>query len=256
MGRGSSDWPIAVRNGDHDEPPLDGTTAHDQRPRLRPVGARRAVTCSDASGELVAPANTHGVTTVLRALVEGIPLPDGGQLPATALVGRLTKVAHIQEAFQLTEHGVRIRHQMTPPGHPLSMTSARIGRSRSGCTAIRTCSAATNAVTLTGAHNASTYGAHMASALAHDLAKRGHVIVSDRASASTRRSTVPPCRAAPSIAVLPCGVDRPHPAADAALFGEVRERGLVLSSTRRRRRRRAHGTRGPGASPLLSPRRP
>ncbi len=185
--------------------------------------------CSDASGEVVAQANIHGVTTVLHALVEGLPLPGGGQLPATALVGRLT-TTEVHEAFQITEHGVRI---LTPADAAWPSALDDLGARRPLALWVHGDAdllGRDNAITLTGARNASTYGAHMASVLTHDLAQRGHVFVSGSGfgidTAVHRAALSAP---APSVAVLPCGVDRPHPAANAALFGDVRERGLVLS---------------------------
>lgn len=185
--------------------------------------------CSDAAGEMVAQANAHGVMTALRALVTGVPLPDGSELPATALVGRLTR-DDLQEALGITERGPRV---LTPADADWPSALHALGPNRPlalwlhGNTDLL-CS--DSAVALIGARSASAYGTHMASDLARELAQRNHVIVSGSGfgiDTAVHRATV--MVPAPSIAVLSCGVDRPYPAANADLLDDVRAKGLVLS---------------------------
>lgn len=85
-------------------------------------------------------------------------------------------------------------------------------------------------VTVTGARAATAYGAHVASMLAGDLARRGRVVVSGAAygiDAAAHRAALASGR--PSIAVMASGVDRPYPAGHRELLGEIVDNGVLVA---------------------------
>src|SRR5205823_6386247 len=74
------------------------------------------------------------------------------------------------------------------------------------------------------------YGAHVARSLARELAAAGVVVISGLARGIdgwAHRGALDP--AAPTVAVLGCGIDRDYPRAHAALAAQICERGLVVS---------------------------
>ncbi len=87
-------------------------------------------------------------------------------------------------------------------------------------------------VTITGARAATTYGDHIASELATDLAGRGKVILTggaygiDAAAIRATNSTAP----GRSIVILACGLDRTYPTAHDDLFTRVTMTGGLLMS--------------------------
>ena len=86
------------------------------------------------------------------------------------------------------------------------------------------------AVAVVGARSCSPYGAHVARALARDLAAAGVVVVSGLArgiDGEAHRGALE--GGGPTIAVLGCGIDRDYPRANAALARRVRESGVVVS---------------------------
>lgn len=87
-----------------------------------------------------------------------------------------------------------------------------------------------NAVAVVGSRAATSYGTEQATELSRDLAAMGHTVVSGLAygidQAAHRGALL---AGGPTIAVLPCGVDRPYPAAHAQLLEAVAERGLVVA---------------------------
>ncbi|PZF86044.1 DNA-processing protein DprA [Jiangella anatolica] len=103
-------------------------------------------------------------------------------------------------------------------------------------------------IVLTGSRAASHYGERVASDIAHDLAKSGYVVTTGGqfgidAAALRAASGVD----APSIAVLPSGLDQPHPAAHGPLFDRVAgSGGLLLTEAPpdARATRAAHARRG------------
>jgi DNA processing protein len=86
------------------------------------------------------------------------------------------------------------------------------------------------AVAIVGARACSGYGASVARSLGRDLAAAGLVVVSGLArgiDAEAHRGALE--GAAPTVAVLGCGIDRDYPAAHADLARRVAEAGLIVS---------------------------
>jgi len=87
-----------------------------------------------------------------------------------------------------------------------------------------------NAVAVVGSRAATSYGTEQATELSRDLAKMGHTVISGAAygvdQAAHRGALL---AGGPTIAVMPCGVDRPYPTAHAQLLDTIAERGLVVS---------------------------
>jgi DNA processing protein len=85
-------------------------------------------------------------------------------------------------------------------------------------------------VAIVGARAASSYGLHVAGDLAFGVAADGWTVVSGGAfgidAAAHRGALAADGR---TVAVLACGVDRPYPAGNAALFEQIGERGLLIS---------------------------
>ncbi len=85
-------------------------------------------------------------------------------------------------------------------------------------------------VAITGAHAATPYGVTVAMEIAAGLCAKNWTIVSgggfgiDTAAHRTARA-----EGGRTVAVLACGVDRPHPAGNAALFEQIAETGLLVS---------------------------
>jgi DNA processing protein len=86
------------------------------------------------------------------------------------------------------------------------------------------------AVAIVGARASSGYGASVARSLGRELASAGLVVVSGLArgiDAEAHRGALE--GAAPTVAVLGCGIDRDYPAAHAELARRVAESGLIVS---------------------------
>ncbi|MDP3968072.1 MAG: DNA-processing protein DprA [Nocardioides sp.] len=87
-----------------------------------------------------------------------------------------------------------------------------------------------NSVAVVGSRAATSYGTEQATELSRDLASMGHTVISGLAhgvdEAAHRGALI---AGGPTIAVLPGGVDRPYPAANAQLLEAIAERGLVVS---------------------------
>jgi DNA processing protein len=85
-------------------------------------------------------------------------------------------------------------------------------------------------VTLVGARAATDYGVHVATDLAHDLTGRGWtVLASGGYGIDTAAHRGALAADGTTVAVLPVGVDRPFPTANAGLFDRIAERGLLVS---------------------------
>ena len=85
-------------------------------------------------------------------------------------------------------------------------------------------------IAIVGARAATTYGDHIASDLAGDLAATGAVIVSGGAygiDGSAHRSAIGV--GGTTIAFLAGGVDRPYPSGHQQLFGQIKETGAIVS---------------------------
>jgi DNA processing protein len=86
-------------------------------------------------------------------------------------------------------------------------------------------------VAVVGARASSAYGNHVAAELSFALAEAGWAVVSGGAfgiDAAAHRGALA-AGAAPTVAVLACGVDVVYPRANDRLLGEVAERGLIVS---------------------------
>lgn len=85
-------------------------------------------------------------------------------------------------------------------------------------------------VAIVGSRAATDYGRHAATDLAQQLAGQQHTIVADGgfgvATAALRSALLTSC---PPIAILPTGLDRPHPAVNHDLFATIADTGLLLS---------------------------
>ena len=89
-------------------------------------------------------------------------------------------------------------------------------------------------VAVVGARAATPYGTHVATELGYGLADRGWTVVSGGAfgidSAAHRGALT---AGGLTVAVLACGLDRPYPMGNAALFDRIAETGLVVASSLR-----------------------
>ncbi|SCG63308.1 DNA-processing protein DprA [Micromonospora humi] len=90
--------------------------------------------------------------------------------------------------------------------------------------------ALTRSVAVVGARAATPYGSHVATELGYGLADREWTVVSGGAfgidSAAHRGALTAGGR---TVAVLACGLDRPYPMGNAALFDRIAETGLLVS---------------------------
>jgi DNA processing protein len=85
-------------------------------------------------------------------------------------------------------------------------------------------------VSVVGARAATSYGVHVTTEIAYGLAERDWTVVSGGAfgiDAAAHRAAV--AGNGRTVAVLACGVDRPYPAGNAALFERIAETGLLIS---------------------------
>ena len=86
-------------------------------------------------------------------------------------------------------------------------------------------------VAIVGARASTAYGDDVATGLAHDLARQGRPIVSGGAygiDAHAHRGALAAGRA--TVAILACGLDRPYPAGNQALFTQILDNGGALVS--------------------------
>lgn len=85
-------------------------------------------------------------------------------------------------------------------------------------------------VAVVGARAATAYGSHVATEIGYGLAERGWTVVSGGAygiDAAAHRGAL--AAGGITVAVLACGVDRPYPVGNAALFDRIADGGLLLS---------------------------
>ncbi|WP_431911249.1 DNA-processing protein DprA [Micromonospora carbonacea] len=86
------------------------------------------------------------------------------------------------------------------------------------------------AVSVVGARAATPYGVHVATELGYGLADRDWTVVSGGAfgiDAAAHRGALN--AGGLTVAVLACGIDRPYPMGNAALFDRIGEAGLLVS---------------------------
>ncbi|MFY1633317.1 DNA-processing protein DprA [Solwaraspora sp. WMMB335] len=90
--------------------------------------------------------------------------------------------------------------------------------------------ALSKSVAVVGTRAPTEYGRHVGGELGHGLADRGWTVVSGGAygidSAAHRGALA---AGGPTAAVLACGIDRPYPSGNAALFDQIAETGLLIS---------------------------
>ncbi|HEX5542163.1 MAG TPA: DNA-processing protein DprA [Micromonospora sp.] len=94
-------------------------------------------------------------------------------------------------------------------------------------------------VSIVGARAATSYGNHVATELGYGLAEREWTVVSGGAygiDAAAHRGAL--TAGGLTVAVLACGIDRPYPVGNTALFDRIAETGLLVSEW------------APGAEPL------
>ncbi|HEX5204416.1 MAG TPA: DNA-processing protein DprA [Actinoplanes sp.] len=85
-------------------------------------------------------------------------------------------------------------------------------------------------VAVVGARAATGYGTQVTSDLAHGLAENGWAVVSGGAfgiDAAAHRATL--AAGGRTVAVLACGVDRPYPVGNTAMFERIADVGLLVS---------------------------
>ncbi|HEY8533863.1 MAG TPA: DNA-processing protein DprA [Micromonospora sp.] len=85
-------------------------------------------------------------------------------------------------------------------------------------------------VAVVGARAATSYGVHVATELGYGLAEREWTVVSGGAygiDAAAHRGAL--TAGGLTIAVLACGIDRPYPVGNTALFDRIGEHGLLIS---------------------------
>jgi len=85
-------------------------------------------------------------------------------------------------------------------------------------------------VAMVGARAATDYGRHVATDLAYGVASAGWTVVSGGAfgiDAACHRGAL--AAEGRTIAVLACGVDRPYPAGNAAMFEQIADSGILMS---------------------------
>ena len=85
-------------------------------------------------------------------------------------------------------------------------------------------------VAVVGARAATTYGLHVTTEIAYGLARHDWTVVSGGAfgiDAAAHRAAL--AAEGRTVAILACGVDRPYPAGNAALFERIAETGLLIS---------------------------
>lgn len=85
-------------------------------------------------------------------------------------------------------------------------------------------------VAIVGARAATDYGRHVATELAYGVASAGWTVVSGGAFGIDAASHLGALAAdGRTVAVLACGVDRPYPAGNAAMFERIAESGVLVS---------------------------
>ncbi|MEE6260959.1 DNA-processing protein DprA [Plantactinospora sonchi] len=85
-------------------------------------------------------------------------------------------------------------------------------------------------VAVVGSRAATAYGQHVATGIGYGLADRGWTVVSGGAfgvDAAAHRGALN--AGGRTVAVLACGVDRPYPVGNTALFDRIAEAGLLIS---------------------------
>jgi len=85
-------------------------------------------------------------------------------------------------------------------------------------------------VAVVGARAASSYGSHVTNEIAHGLASHDWTVVSGGAfGIDTAAHRAAMAAGGRTVAVLACGVDRPYPVGNSAMFEQITESGLLVS---------------------------
>jgi DNA processing protein len=90
--------------------------------------------------------------------------------------------------------------------------------------------ASRRSIALVGARAATAYGLHVAQEFGYELACRGWTVVNTGGfgvDGAAQRGALSDHGL--SVAALPCGLDRPHPAGHESLFERIAERGVLVS---------------------------
>jgi DNA processing protein len=85
-------------------------------------------------------------------------------------------------------------------------------------------------VAVVGARAATPYGEHVTADISHGLAEQGWTVVSGGAfgiDAAAHRAAM--AAGGRTVAVLACGVDRPYPVGNSAMFERIADTGLLIS---------------------------
>lgn len=149
-----------------------------------------------------------------------------------AAAPRLT-ATRFHAAIRATEtHGFRL---LVPGDEHWPIALADLGATQpvalwaTGDTALLAGPAASR-IGVAGSRASTSYGEHTAHDLAYDLAQSGNTIVTGGSfgtDAAAHRAAL--TADAPTIAVLPAGLDRLYPLGNAALFRRIAETGLLIS---------------------------
>ena len=84
-------------------------------------------------------------------------------------------------------------------------------------------------VAIVGARKATGYGLETAATISRDLADSGITVVSGLALGIDGAAHRGALEKGKTIAVLPCGPDRPYPASHTRLYRQIMDRGLIIS---------------------------
>jgi DNA processing protein len=205
---------------------------------LARVGLAR--TCEPGSLAVHAALQQSSAAEVWEALRAGAPLGSLGQRALDGLGARVASAEPERDLADLEQRGVRVLcpgdeewpdgldwdpavisgevKNMAPPFVLFAKGPARLQATR--C-----------AVAVVGARAASSYGEEVAKQLAVGLAEAGVTVLSGGAygiDAAAHRGALA-AEAAPTVAVLACGLDRAYPRGNDRLLRQIGERGLLLS---------------------------
>ncbi|MFY1695162.1 MULTISPECIES: DNA-processing protein DprA [unclassified Solwaraspora] len=131
----------------------------------------------------------------------------------------------IEDLRRLTRHGTRAT---TADGPGVRQGAPPLALWVRGPLAVD--AALARSVAVVGTRAPTDYGRHVGGEFSHGLATRDWTIVSGGAygiDACAHRGAL--AAGGPTVAVLACGIDRPYPAGNAAMFDQIAETGLLIS---------------------------
>ncbi len=186
----------------------------------------------------------HGPVEALDRLASGLesgPLAEAAALrlqgrPAVELAERLWERAARLGVRVITPESAEWPAQLADLRHISRDTSSTIDRDTFPPQSIwlrgphPLGEVAGRSVALVGARANTVYGAHAAAELGYGLADRGWTVLSGGAygiDAVAHRAAL--AAGGLTVAVLACGVDRPYPLSNSALFEQIAEEGLLIS---------------------------